>query len=108
MRAWTSLWKTSTSSGAARVVHTTFCDEEGGITPFVEHLDVILAAVAEDADALGCQGEVKRARKIALDGTSADHQLGIMAAGSSISGADDIALHGAVDGIAAQTASQDP
>jgi glutamate---cysteine ligase / carboxylate-amine ligase len=85
-------------------VHATFIDEEGGVTPFAQQLDSILETVAEDAQALGCESEVMRAREIVRTGTSADHQLRIAAGAHSDDGHN--ALHDVVDWIASQTNSQ--
>jgi carboxylate-amine ligase len=88
-------------------VHATFIDEQGNVTSFVEHLETILDAVAEDAEALGCQAEVNRARQIVELGSSADRQIEIAANGAVSSAHEDSALLGVVDWIAAQTASLD-
>jgi carboxylate-amine ligase len=51
-------------------------DEAGGAAmPFAAGLDAALALVAEDAEALGCAGEVAAARGIVNADTSADRQL---------------------------------
>jgi glutamate---cysteine ligase / carboxylate-amine ligase len=47
--------------------------------PLKEHLDAVLASIAEDADVLGCKAEIEEARQIASRGTSADRQLAIFA-----------------------------
>lgn len=44
------------------------------LIPFDQAVDGMLALIAEDAAALDCVAEVERARQIATDGTSADHQ----------------------------------
>ena len=43
--------------------------------PLDELVEELIALVAEDAEALGCLAEVRRAREIAARGTSADAQL---------------------------------
>ena len=53
-----------------------FIDEARGIAvPGTDYLAGVLDLVAEDADALGCEFEVNRAREIVAGGTSADRQL---------------------------------
>ncbi len=59
-----------------RGVHASFIDQTGSVVPFVDHLERILADVAE---ALGCAAEVSRARQIVSDGTSADIQRSVYA-----------------------------
>ncbi|WP_400082338.1 carboxylate-amine ligase [Yoonia sp. R78084] len=44
------------------------------LIPFSQAVDEILALIAEDAVALECEAEVKAAREIVANGTSADHQ----------------------------------
>ena len=73
-----------------RGVHASFIDETGAVRSFAEHLAAILAMVAEDGEALGCQHELAHNELIASNGTSADHQLAIYA--------------GAVDGSGSRTA----
>ena len=85
-------------------VHATFIDEEGGACPFAQYLEVMIKAIADDIAALDCDAEVAKAQRIAEDGTSADQQLAI-AGNPSQSAAEDTALFGVVDWIAAQTAS---
>ncbi len=66
-----NLWRAQRDGVRASII-----DEGPGVAvPFASHLDATLALVAEDADALGCQREVARARGIAAEGTSADRQL---------------------------------
>jgi carboxylate-amine ligase len=73
--------------------------------PFAAHLDAALALVAEDADALGCAGEVAAARGIVNADTSADRQLAAFdeARGRGLDGRE--ALGAVVDWLARATAS---
>ncbi len=47
----------------------------GTLVPFTALIEEILALVAEDAVALGCEAEIERTRIIAAQGTSADRQV---------------------------------
>ena len=56
-------------------VHGEIIDAEAGAAvPFAQYCDRILGLGAEDADAMGCQRELERARGIVAAGTSADRQ----------------------------------
>jgi len=71
-----NLWRAQRDGVRASIIDEKAGDEGPGVAvPFASHLDATLALVAEDADALGCQREVARARGIAAEGTSADRQL---------------------------------
>jgi len=73
------------------------------LRPFAELVDELVELVVEEAERLGCAEEVRRARTIASEGTSADHQLRIyhdqLAAGAS----KEEALRAVVDWLAATT-----
>ncbi len=85
-------------------VHASFLDEASGTTMlFATHLDGILADVAADADALGCRPEIGRARAIAQEGTSADHQLAVFASARRETADTSGALAAVVDWIAGAT-----
>jgi len=43
--------------------------------PLKQHLDAVLASIAEDAEVLGCKAEIEETRQIATRGGSADRQL---------------------------------
>ncbi|WP_417520251.1 carboxylate-amine ligase [Minwuia sp.] len=47
----------------------------GAQVPFADLIEEILELIAEDAEALGCQNEVRHARTIAMRGTSANRQM---------------------------------
>ena len=86
-------------------IHASFLDEESGtVLPFATYLGGIIAEIAEDADVLGCQPEIERARAIARDGTSADHQLAVFASARSEAADTNGALAAVVDWIAETTA----
>ena len=72
-----------------------------GAESFADRLDAALAAVAEDADALGCAAALDGARRILREGTSADAQVAAHAAAAGGPGA---AASAAVDWLAAETA----
>jgi len=57
-------------------VHGTFATRAGAVTvPAL--LDLVIAETAADAEALGCQNELRRCQAIAAAGTSADAQLAV-------------------------------
>ncbi len=70
-------------------------------------LDALLALVAEDAEALGCELEVSRCRGILCDGTSSDVQLALYEDALSRRGDRGQALHAVVDWLARETAQVD-
>jgi carboxylate-amine ligase len=81
---------------------------KGELVPFVDLVEELLALIAEDARALGCEAEVARARAIAAEGTSADRQLRkldeLIKAGASR----EEALAGVVDMLVAETVEGTP
>jgi glutamate---cysteine ligase / carboxylate-amine ligase len=61
-------------------VRATFIDEtSGSAIPCAEYLASVLEQLALDATELNCVPEADRTREIAASGTSADHQLKILA-----------------------------
>ncbi len=86
-----------------RGVQASFIDESGDVLPFGEHLEAILADVAEDADALGCAPELARARTIVADGTSADRQLAVFEETRARGGSTADALAAVIDWMATAT-----
>ena len=68
-------------------------EARGRALPLPLHLDTVCLQIAEDAQALGCEAEVERAREIVSGGTSADRQMALVAV---------------VDWIAATTAAVPP
>ena len=81
---------------------------KGELVPFVDLVEELLALIAEDARALGCEAEVTRAGPIAAEGTSADRQLRkldeLIKAGASR----EEALAGVVDMLIAETVEGTP
>ncbi|WP_112663294.1 carboxylate-amine ligase [Microvirga flavescens] len=85
-------------------IHGSFVDEASrSAKPVRQVLDEVLALVAEDAQALGCERELDLARWIVARGTSADQQLTLFteASGRGLSNRD--ALAGVVDWLSAET-----
>ena len=68
----------------------------------------MLAAVAADADALGCAAEVEAARTVAATGTSADRQIRVYqeARESAWEATRRGALNAVVDRLAEETAAE--
>lgn len=66
-----NLWRAQRDGVGAELIDVAI----GDAAPFAACLDTALAAVAEDADALGCAGEAAAARGIVAGGTSADRQV---------------------------------
>ncbi len=72
----------------------------GETAPVAMRLHQLIATVAEDAAALGCMAEVEAARRIAAEGTSADHQIAAYEAARERGLPEDAALAAAVDWLA--------
>ena len=70
-----NLWRAQRDGVRAELIDPA----SGAVTPFAACLDAALALVAEDADALGCAGQLGVARAIVAEGTSADRQLAVFA-----------------------------
>ncbi len=66
-----NLWRAQRDGVKGKLIDETL----GVAVPSHAYLDTVLALVAEDADALGCAGELATARAIVTAGTSADRQL---------------------------------
>ncbi|WP_174296640.1 carboxylate-amine ligase [Sphingomonas bacterium] len=88
-----------------RGVNASFLDDKGEVASFADHLDVLLAMIEEDAEALGCAAEVARTREIVMEGTSADRQLATYAEARDGGATDAAALAAVVDWMATTTAS---
>ncbi len=82
-------------------VHATFVTRAGAVT-VAEFLDRVIADMAADAAALGCDAEIDRCRAIVDCGTSADAQLRVYAAHRH-GGSRDAALRAVTDWIAQAT-----
>ena len=94
-----NMWRAQRDGVRAKLID----EERGDAVPFGSHLDATLALVAEDAEALGCQGELDRARAIAAAGTSSDGQLAVFAKAREDGLADRDALSAVVDWLAEAT-----
>ncbi len=82
-------------------IRAAFLDMTGTTAPFAAGLEAVLAQVAADTAALGCEAEVAWLRTLAAEGTSSDRQLAVFAAAR---GNAQQALSATVDWIAAATA----
>jgi glutamate---cysteine ligase / carboxylate-amine ligase len=88
-------------------IHGSFVDEATrSAKPVAQVLDEVLDLVRDDADALGCRGEIDLARWIVARGTSADRQLTLHtdALGRGVSNRD--ALVGVVDWLSSETVGE--
>jgi carboxylate-amine ligase len=95
-----NLWRAQRDGARAHLID----EATGAAAPVAEHLERVLALVAEDADALGCAPEVEGARAIVSSGTSADRQVAVFeeANGRGLARCD--ALGAVVDWLASATA----
>jgi len=75
----------------------------GELVPFPQLVEELLAALTEDAAALGCATEVGHARTILARGTSADRQLACFERLKSTGASDREALRGVVDQLVTET-----
>ncbi|HUS97287.1 MAG TPA: carboxylate-amine ligase [Hyphomicrobiaceae bacterium] len=80
----------------------------GALVPLPQLLDEIIDLTAEDAAALGCEDEIRRARTIAGGGTSADRQSAILQAAIDRGRTQHEALSEVVDWLIAETANLGP
>lgn len=76
---------------------------KGVLVPFSDLIEELLALVAEDAAALGCEAEVARCRRIVAEGTSADRQVAAYQAALSDGKTNAAALEAVVDMLIAET-----
>jgi carboxylate-amine ligase len=76
---------------------------KGEVVPVADLLEEIIALTREDAEALGCVGEVERARDIIGRGTSAHRQLAIYRAAVETGAAREEALRAVVDWLIEET-----
>ena len=79
--------------------------ESGAVLPFAEHLEQLLALLAEDAAALGCEAALAGSRAILAEGSSADGQLAAHDAARAAGLETRAAIGAAVDWIARETAT---
>jgi carboxylate-amine ligase len=73
------------------------------IVPYPDLLEEILALVAEDAEQLGCVGEVQAARDIVKRGTSAHRQVAVYEKSLAGGAGEEAALQAVVDWLIAET-----
>ncbi len=95
-----NLWRAQRDGVRAELIDVI----SGAAMPFASSLDAALALVAQDAEALGCVGEVEAARAIAAGGTSADRQLAVFTEARGRGLAERDALSAVVDWLAGATA----
>lgn len=76
---------------------------KGQLVAFPELMDELLELVAEDAQALGCEAEIARARDIARNGTSADRQSAELQRALEAGSDRDGALRSVVDLVVQET-----
>ena len=77
---------------------------KGRVVPFPELLDEMLALVAEDGEALGCEQELANVRNILATGTSAHRQLEAYELAQAAGNSDEDCLKAVVDTLVAGTA----
>ncbi len=75
----------------------------GEIVPFGELIDELLELIKDDAEYFGCVEEVKRARIIAKQGTSADRQLATFETALAGGASQPDAMHQVVDQLISET-----
>jgi carboxylate-amine ligase len=75
----------------------------GEIVPYPDLLEEIIALVAEDAEQLGCVGEVQAARNIVKRGTSAHRQVAVYEKAHAAGAGEEEALQAVVDWLIAET-----
>ena len=78
---------------------------KGEVVPYPDLLEELIALVAEDAQALGCEAEIAALRNILKDGTSAHNQLAVFHQAQSQGASQEAALRQVVDWLVAQTAN---
>ncbi len=94
-----NLWRAQRDGVRAALIDP----EAGRAVPFGEAIEGLLALVAEDAAALGCEGALDEARRIAREGTSADRQRAAYAAARESGGEDAAGIAAVVDALARET-----
>ena len=78
---------------------------KGEVVPYPDLLEELIALVAEDAEALGCEPELAALRNILKDGTSAHNQLAVFRRAQSQGAPKEAALRQVVDWLVSQTAT---
>jgi glutamate---cysteine ligase / carboxylate-amine ligase len=88
-------------------VRATLIDEaHARAVPVSDLVESLLAAIAEDAEALGCTDACVRAIAILSEGTSADRQLSVFAAARRTGAPPRAALSAVIDHLAEETAAR--
>ena len=95
-----NLWRAQRDGARAELID----EASGAARPVAEHLEQVLALVAEDAAALGCAAEAESARAIVASGTSAEGQVAAFEAARGRGQPEGEALGAVVDWLAARTA----
>ena len=76
---------------------------KGSVIPFPDLLDELLELVAEDAEFLGCEGELEKCRQILESGTSAHKQVAAYEAAKEAGASERDALNAVVDLLIEET-----
>lgn len=95
-----NLWRAQRDGVRAELIDVS----AAAAAPVAARLEELLALVAEDAQALGCEAEAEGARRIVAEGTSADRQMALFEAARSRGASAPDAVCAAVDWLAATTA----
>jgi glutamate---cysteine ligase / carboxylate-amine ligase len=96
-----NLWRAGCDGARATLID----EAEARAVPMEAVVDALLAAIAEDAEALGCAEACLRARQIVAEGTSADRQMAVFAAARRAGAGERAALSAVVDSLAQETAA---
>jgi carboxylate-amine ligase len=99
-----NLWRAQRDGARSALID----EASGAALPMAEHLEQVLALVAEDAAALGCAAEAESARAIIASGTSAERQVAAFEAARGRGLPESGALGAVVDWLAAETAPATP
>ncbi|HSG64547.1 MAG TPA: carboxylate-amine ligase [Gammaproteobacteria bacterium] len=78
---------------------------KGRIMPFPQLAEELLEIIHEDAEALGCVADIERVRHILAHGTSAHHQLKVLAEAMASGASREEALKSVVDYLITETAA---
>ncbi len=97
--------RTAGARSATAIGGTLFDFGKGTLVPARELVAELLALVAEDAQALGCEAEIARVGRIVEEGTSADRQIATFKASLDKGLTKEDALCAVVDELIAETVS---
>ena len=85
-------------------MHGEFIDfGRGEAVPLRDLVEEWIALAAEEAEALGCRGELEHVRRIAAEGSSADRQLAVFSQATEAGKTEEAALSAVVDHLLADT-----